>query len=273
MVFLSGMQQSKAQATQEYYVNLVLDRKQVSDDVWTETWQIFRDQYLPIFQGGAGTGKFDVQANDQRAIFQLSQAYTSNFPQTYAEFQKIPSMVPANEFFTVRVEGPYLGRPGSLGGDDLSTPEPEVYVPGGDLRINGRGDNETGTTVQRTVRAGGTWRVTISIQNDTDVAQRFKIEITGSMMRRNGGCKVRLFAGLNKGRIRKFRNKYIYTTPVLRSYQALPVNFYMSPAVVPRKYKSSRAYTADIVSAPAVLGGANRAKLICIVRNGRAAAK
>lgn len=268
MTFLSGMQQSKAQASQEYYVNVVLDRKNVTLDIWTQAWQSFRDSVLPTLSGAPGTGTFDVQVTAQRAVFQLSNVYTSNFPETYAQFQSIPSQLPPISEFSVRVEGPYLGRPGSLGGDTPGTGgTPGVTVPGGDLRINGLGDDATGTTVQKTIKAGGTWKVSMVIQNDTDVSQEFQIDITGSMAKRRGGCKVNLNAGLNKGKVRRIGNRYVYTTPVLSPRQSLPISIAITPPPASGKdTRTKTSYVGNIVANPAVLGDPDNARLICIRR-------
>ena len=268
MTFLSGMQQSKAQATQEYYVNLVLDRKNVTLDVWTQAWQSFRDSVLPTLSGGPGTGTFDIQVTDQRAVFQLSNVYTSNFPQTYAEFQSIPSQLPPIAEFSVRVDGPYLGRPGSLGSDTPGTPgTPAVPLPGGDINIDGRGDNTTGTTVQKTVKAGGTWRVTMTIQNDTDVAQEFQINITGSMVKKKSGCKVKVLEGRSKGTVRQSGKSIFYTTPVLRPGQSLPVGIIITPPPASGKdTRTKTSFVGNIVANPAVLGDPDNARLICIRR-------
>ncbi|MCB1130322.1 MAG: hypothetical protein KDN05_04280 [Verrucomicrobiae bacterium] len=226
----------------KYHVYLILDRVNTTDEIWDGAWKAFRDTALPGIRDGFGPGKFDVDVDQSQAVFTLWNLHTDDFTATKNAFQAIPSQLPSIPEMKVSVDGPYRGDP---------------YFPGGDLILDGKGNDSTGTKVKKRVGLGEKWKVKVKIQNDTDVAQRFKIDVSGDLLKKNrSGCQFKLKAD---SRAEK-RGKGTIYTPVLPPNTIYPM---VCTVVVAKEKPTSRSYTAKIVSKPAELGSPNRAQLIC----------
>ncbi|MES2659410.1 MAG: hypothetical protein V4689_12390 [Verrucomicrobiota bacterium] len=105
-------------------------------------WKSFRDIYLPIFQDDSGTGKFELDVSNSRATFTVSRYFTSNFAETSKQFKSIPGQLPDIPEFSVRVDGPHLGRPYSPGGDLIL--ERRGLQCGPEIRFERRGGDKKG---------------------------------------------------------------------------------------------------------------------------------
>lgn len=158
---------------EEYHVNLILQRTTPDLSLWKETWQIFRREWLPLLNS-SGSEQFRVSADNNRAVFYLTKAYTTDFDATYDAFQSIPSMLPPNEFFTVSVEGPFRG----------------ASMPPADMTVNGKGEGYDKAALKKRLKGRKKWKMFFDLLNSTDIAGIFSAEMFGSMCHRRRGCKI-----------------------------------------------------------------------------------